>query len=559
MTTFSSVAFATDNNAEASTPTALNTQKSTENTTVTLKENSTTLYVKSTCKIKATITSGKGKTTYTSSNKKVAKVTKSGTVKALKKGTAKITVTNNKVSAIFKVKVKNPKLNAKSATLTKGKTFKIKITGKVGKATFKSAAPSIAKVSKSGKIKAVSKGTTSITVKTNGKIKLKFKVKVQNTSKWNLVKTKLTFKKTKDTLKANVGEGNRTLPFEASLSSNVFDLYYKGKITYKQYTSFSKRIKTEAKNVTISIADSSIGKLNTKSYNIRDEKAVRVKPLKKGNTKITVKYDDKSFTIDYKVTKHNVFTFNGKTSKAVYSVDEAAKVIKEDYDNNLFKGENPQYYFVVCYFDVNDKEKTYETVNNKIDESIVLFSYYGFDKKYIDGDTEIYYFDGTPEEELLAKGKKLYKEATSILNSINISSYKTDYEKVLAVSKWMKSNCVYENTSFNYAGFHAYNIIIDHKGVCFNWAAATTYFCKLLNIPCYGLSSDTHSWNVVQIQGKWYHLDILWGLHFLGTNTILNYSDHNFKYSKTAEAYWEEYYPHKITIEDNDFVIPKTE
>ena len=47
-----------------------------------------------------------GKITYKSSNKKVATVSSNGTVKGIKKGTAKITVTCNGVSKTFKVTVK---------------------------------------------------------------------------------------------------------------------------------------------------------------------------------------------------------------------------------------------------------------------------------------------------------------------------------------------------------------------------------------------------------------------------------------------------------------------
>ena len=53
------------------------------------------------------------------------------------------------------------------------------ITGKVGKATFKSSNKKIAIVSSGGKIKAKKKGTCTITVKTNGRT-LKCKVKVKN-------------------------------------------------------------------------------------------------------------------------------------------------------------------------------------------------------------------------------------------------------------------------------------------------------------------------------------------------------------------------------------------
>lgn len=147
-------------------------------TVVELHKTSMPIYLRKTVKINPTVINPVGKTTYKSSNKKIATVNSSGTVKGIKKGTAKITVTNNGVSKIFTVTVKNPKLNKTKKTLRRGNTFKLKIIGKAGKATFKSGNKKVAKVGKAGKITAKKKGKTTITVKTSG-ITLKCKITVK--------------------------------------------------------------------------------------------------------------------------------------------------------------------------------------------------------------------------------------------------------------------------------------------------------------------------------------------------------------------------------------------
>ncbi len=149
-----------------------------DETAIILKKSSAAVYVKGTAQIKATVKNGKGKTTYTSSNKKIAKINSSGKITGVKKGTATITVTNNGVSEKFKVTVKNPELNKSKLNLKKGKTFKLKITGKVGKQKFTSSKKSVAAVNKKGIITAKKKGNATITIKTNG-IKLKCKVTVK--------------------------------------------------------------------------------------------------------------------------------------------------------------------------------------------------------------------------------------------------------------------------------------------------------------------------------------------------------------------------------------------
>ena len=76
-----------------------------KNPTLTLSKTSATVKVGKTTKITAKATPS-GKVTYKSSNKKVATVSSNGTIKGIKKGTAKITVTCNGVTKTVKVTVK---------------------------------------------------------------------------------------------------------------------------------------------------------------------------------------------------------------------------------------------------------------------------------------------------------------------------------------------------------------------------------------------------------------------------------------------------------------------
>ena len=76
-----------------------------KNPTLTLSKTSASVKVGKTTEITAKATPS-GKVTYKSSNKKVATVSSNGTIKGIKKGTAKITVTCNGVSKTVKVTVK---------------------------------------------------------------------------------------------------------------------------------------------------------------------------------------------------------------------------------------------------------------------------------------------------------------------------------------------------------------------------------------------------------------------------------------------------------------------
>lgn len=62
----------------------------------------------------------------------------------------------------------NWKLSSTKVTLKKGKTYKLSVSNKVGKAVYTSSNSKVAKISATGKITALKKGKAVITVKTNG-------------------------------------------------------------------------------------------------------------------------------------------------------------------------------------------------------------------------------------------------------------------------------------------------------------------------------------------------------------------------------------------------------
>jgi uncharacterized protein YjdB len=132
--------------------------------------------------------------TYETSNKNVATVDANGNVKGIKKGKATITIqANNGVKATVKINVdkKAVKLTKftlvgikkNALTLKVGKTndLKIKLMQKKAsdlKLSFKSSKVSVAKVDSAGRITAIKKGKTTITVKVGSKtVKVKVTVK----------------------------------------------------------------------------------------------------------------------------------------------------------------------------------------------------------------------------------------------------------------------------------------------------------------------------------------------------------------------------------------------
>ena len=147
------------------------------------KKGTVTLAMGNKLTLKATVTPKDAKTTLTwsSSNKKIATVNKSGVVTPVAKGTATITVkTSNNKSASVKVKVIGPK--PKSVTIKQGKKATMKVGEKLTlkavlspakaetKLTWSTSNKKVLTVSDKGVVTAVKTGTATVTVKTgNGK------------------------------------------------------------------------------------------------------------------------------------------------------------------------------------------------------------------------------------------------------------------------------------------------------------------------------------------------------------------------------------------------------
>lgn len=126
---------------------------------------------------------GTSKVSYKSSNTKVATV-KNGKVTALKKGSAKVTVTVGATKLTYAVKVTtSPKLSKSSVTVKKNNTVTVKITGKASTVKNVYTNTKVAKVvsatsAASIKVKGLKKGSTTLRIKVNGVV-LKLKVNVK--------------------------------------------------------------------------------------------------------------------------------------------------------------------------------------------------------------------------------------------------------------------------------------------------------------------------------------------------------------------------------------------
>lgn len=287
-------------------------------TKVSLNKTSATIYIGGNVTLKLNGASGKIK--WTTSNKKVATVSKKGKVTAKKAGSATITAKNGKKTYKCKLTVKNPALNKTKLTVKCGKTETIKLNGARVK-SVKSSNTSIATVTKNGKITGKKAGTATITVTSTKKKKYTCKVTV---TPW-LSSTTLTMKPNETkTLKIT----GATIKSAKSSNTAIATVTNAGKVTAKKAGSSTITV-TDAnkKNYTCKVTVKSAANTYTVTFNSNGGSSVASVTVKKGETVSEPVAPTRSgYLFDgWYISKEYSTKFNFKTTKINKNITLYAK------------------------------------------------------------------------------------------------------------------------------------------------------------------------------------------------------------------------------------------
>jgi len=148
----------------------------------------------------------------------------------------------------------------------------------------------------------------------------------------------------------------------------------------------------------------------------------------------------------------------------------------------------------------------------------------------------------------------LTNEIDKIYNEIINDSMSTR-DMILAFHDYVINKTTYDNTYNKTNTYHsnlAYGPLIMGKAICGGYADAMALFLNKIGVTNYKIASEKHVWNLVLLDGKWYHLDLTWddpivegGLNlvehdfFLLTDAELKEKDereHNYKKDVYIEA-----------------------
>lgn len=111
--------------------------------------------------------------------------------------------------------------------------------------------------------------------------------------------------------------------------------------------------------------------------------------------------------------------------------------------------------------------------------------------------------------------EKLNTRVDEIYDELDISS-SSIRNQIKAIHDYIINNTKYDAlkiTNINdntYNSSTAYGLVFEGYAVCSGYADTMALFLDKMGVPNYRITSDTHVWNYVYIDGIWYHLDLTW-------------------------------------------------
>ncbi len=114
----------------------------------------------------------------------------------------------------------------------------------------------------------------------------------------------------------------------------------------------------------------------------------------------------------------------------------------------------------------------------------------------------------TPEE-MSNMNRAAEAAAENILSGITADM--TAYDKLKYFHDYLVLNCS-SSTDYEYADT-VYGALVKGQALCEGYAKAFSYLCNktgIENMIVTGYTNEAHMWNMVKVDGNWYHIDVTW-------------------------------------------------
>ena len=239
-------------------------------------------------------------------------------------------------------------------------------------------------------------------------------------------------------------------------------------------------------------------------------------------------------------------TISCVASTGTIYANNSVNLVKPSYQAEVNEEQAPKYYtrnISEDQKDVNLYNAIYDALVN-LKDSADISSYgvprtqdefnkmapkiFSIREKVLDEHPEVFYFDHSGSRLSVSGGKLTlgftYKysadeiqrrknEVETVVNTIinkNIKPDMTELEKVMAIHDYLVLNTVYDLNAD--CAHDVYGLLVKKRGVCQGYALSMNLLLNRLGIKSIGVISKemNHMWNMVNIDGEWYHMDCTW-------------------------------------------------
>ncbi|SEQ93971.1 Transglutaminase-like superfamily protein [Lachnospiraceae bacterium NE2001] len=143
-----------------------------------------------------------------------------------------------------------------------------------------------------------------------------------------------------------------------------------------------------------------------------------------------------------------------------------------------------------------------------------------------------------PDKEVEAKEMA---EVVETFKDGYINDYMTPYEKEVAIHDYLTANTIYgDATRIILMEHEAYGVLVNHKGVCEGYAKAFNLMCTCCGVESIeidGVATSAHAWNMVKLDGEWYHVDVTWDDPTVAGNDKICSGYERHKYLNVTDDY----------------------
>jgi len=197
----------------------------------------------------------------------------------------------------------------------------------------------------------------------------------------------------------------------------------------------------------------------------------------------------------------------GKSFSELLSTEGGTDLLQDYYQSAIetYLYDNPDVFYL-------DPTKMY--LNIQTTKKIFTTTY----EVYIDsGDNSNYFAEGyNSKSQIIECENKINQEVEKIIEK---TSGKTIYEKIKTIHDYLVDNISYEQTVSKDNIYNMYGALVNKECVCEGYAKAFKYLMNQIGVESIlviGIATDSkgntqnHAWNYVEIDNKWYAVDVTW-------------------------------------------------